>query len=1220
MDAQHLHILILAENESHYRAVNQLLSGIKNLSFEVIWAAGLEATLPTLVNRQADIVISILPLNQADPLSLIHQTITQENNLPLILLAEIVDWKFALTALTMGAADYLDLNCLDSLTLERSIRYAVERVRIWGALHESEERYRQLLELSPDGVVLHREGTILFCNPVGAHLMGATSPGQIQGHSIAEFIHPDYLGIVNQRIKQILTEGQPASLLEEKFVGLDGRVIDVEVVSSSITYQGQPVIQTVVRDITEHKKTSQALQEAYAQMETRVIQRTTELQKANERLIALYNIGQLIATPLKLELVLDTIARQAVNLLESEGSAILLFDEVTQILTIKGGFGLNESLVKNARIKVGDSLAGRVVQTGQPLIVNNLPVDPQFNSSIAAKEGFLAIIITPLLVGQKIIGTLDVHSKTNPTAFTEEHLQILNMLAGQAAIVIENAHLYEALQQAHNELELRIQERTTELLNMNEQLQTEITERQQLAQHIQESLTHRARQVETITRVTQEIAAAPALDELFRRVVHLVQEQFGYYHVHVYTLERVATPEKRQPEANYLVMQEGTGQVGRIMKAARHKIPLAAEKSLVARAARSGEPVRVDDVFKDPNWLPNALLPETRAEIAVPITLHNIILGVLDVQNDAIDSLNAEDQLLLLSLCGQIAIAIDYRRAESERLRAEAALRQSEATNRALLEAIPDAIFELDSQGIYLNYISAQGFEPFVPPAEFIGKKQTEILPMEIGVPLQHLLALTVQTGQMHLYEYPLSIGDEINYYEARLVTSGPDRVLEIIRDVTLRKRAEESLQQRTHQLEVLREVGLELTTQLNLETLLHSIVARAVELLNGISGGLYLYRSESEVLELMVTVGLDPALVGTKLQSGEGLTGAVWQTGQTLIVDDYRNWDNKASVYRNTGWTAIVGVPIRWGDEFLGVLDVIGDAPRAFSATHAQLLGMFATQAANAIRNAHLYDHAQREITQRKLAEEALKAYSGRLEEMVDERTRELQKTQERLIRQEKLAFLGQLAGGVGHELRNPLGVISNAVYFLQMVLSDSDEMVKEYLEIISNRVHEAEKIVSDLLDFSRNRPAAREKIPIFDLITEVIAQHPLPDTIQLTTTLPPDLPPVFIDPQQIKQVLINLVTNAYQAMPSGGQLIIQAQMEQNEVKLAVTDTGMGMSMDTLTQIFEPLFTTKPKGIGLGLAVSKNLVEANGGNIKVISLPGEGTTFTVALPVGASA
>lgn len=265
-------------------------------------------------------------------------------------------------------------------------------------------------------------------------------------------------------------------------------------------------------------------------------------------------------------------------------------------------------------------------------------------------------------------------------------------------------------------------------------------------------------------------------------------------------------------------------------------------------------------------------------------------------------------------------------------------------------------------------------------------------------------------------------------------------------------------------------------------------------------------------------------------------------------------------------------------------------------------------------------------EIVERKRSEEALRKseerltqYTGRLEEMVEERTKDLKEAQAQLVRSEKLAVLGKMAGGVGHELRNPLGVMNNAVYYLKTTLNDTEETTKEYLEIISSEIYNADKIVSDLLDFSRVKPAEREKTALSELVAQVLEKHQAPENVEVTAAIPPDLCTVFVDPGKIDQVLVNLVTNAYQAMTDAGRLTVRAREEQNKVSLSITDTGCGISKANMQNIFEPLFTTKARGIGLGLAVSRSLVEASGGSIKVESEEGKGSTFTLILPTKAA-
>lgn len=230
------------------------------------------------------------------------------------------------------------------------------------------------------------------------------------------------------------------------------------------------------------------------------------------------------------------------------------------------------------------------------------------------------------------------------------------------------------------------------------------------------------------------------------------------------------------------------------------------------------------------------------------------------------------------------------------------------------------------------------------------------------------------------------------------------------------------------------------------------------------------------------------------------------------------------------------------------------------------------------------------------------------------------LKETQESLVRREKLALLGQLAGGVGHELRNPLGVLSNAVYYLDKVLADQPADVKSYLRILRDQVTLSGKIVDDLLGFSRSAPQ-RVPLTVPDLVDSVLPRLPANDGIHLERFFPEPLPRVLADPAQASQVLLNLLTNAVQALEGaggGGAIQLSGQARNGLVAIQVADTGPGIPTADLARVFEPLFTTKSRGTGLGLAISKMFAQMNGGDLTVTNGAGPwpGATFTFTLPV----
>lgn len=258
------------------------------------------------------------------------------------------------------------------------------------------------------------------------------------------------------------------------------------------------------------------------------------------------------------------------------------------------------------------------------------------------------------------------------------------------------------------------------------------------------------------------------------------------------------------------------------------------------------------------------------------------------------------------------------------------------------------------------------------------------------------------------------------------------------------------------------------------------------------------------------------------------------------------------------------------------------------------------------------LFDQAQLESQNRELARE-LKAKNDELQA----RIQELHGTQEKLVNNERLTTIGQLSASISHELKNPLGRIKSAASLLRNELTTASNDVQELLRIIDNEVTLSTKIINDLLDYSRERAPSFENHEIDPIIDDTLNRIKLPPHVTLERSRGKGIPAIRVDPGQMGQVVVNLIINAIQAMSdNGGKLYVSTAAVDGHLILTVKDTGIGMDPVQLERVFEPLFTTKPKGIGLGMTIVKSLIEKHHGTIHVQSRRNIGTTVTVSLPL----
>jgi len=233
----------------------------------------------------------------------------------------------------------------------------------------------------------------------------------------------------------------------------------------------------------------------------------------------------------------------------------------------------------------------------------------------------------------------------------------------------------------------------------------------------------------------------------------------------------------------------------------------------------------------------------------------------------------------------------------------------------------------------------------------------------------------------------------------------------------------------------------------------------------------------------------------------------------------------------------------------------------------------------------------------------------------------KKLKEFQEQLVLREKLATVGQMASVVGHEIRNPLGVINNAIYYIRTKLEMSsgrqlDPKIEKHIGIIEKEILASNKIVNDLLGFSRTRPPMAQPSELNKIIEDSLSVVSIPETVKVEIDLSLDLPPTLINHDEIRQVFVNLINNAWQAMPQGGTLKIRSYIEEDMAQVEITDTGCGISPENMKKLFTPFFSTKTKGTGLGLAAVQRILERHKGKVKVRSRLGQGTTFIISLPL----
>lgn len=496
---------------------------------------------------------------------------------------------------------------------------------------------------------------------------------------------------------------------------------------------------------------------------------------------------------------------------------------------------------------------------------------------------------------------------------------------------------------------------------------------------------------------------------------------------------------------------------------------------------------------------------------------------------------------------------------------AEEALRRSEERFRELVELSLDGIFVADSQGHYLD-VNPAG-------ARMLGYSAAEICQLSIAdviapdeIPRIPIEIAKFAGGASVLSEWQFLRKDQSSFFGEVLGRQFPDgRLQGIVRDVTQRKQAEIALRESEERLRTAAKAA-------QFGTFDEDLVAGTV------------YWSP----EMAAILGPD-TVPGTFARKGapgfvhpDDAPGLAAMMRSALAPSRRGPIEHEHRIRRPDG-------TIRW----VLLKGMVQFAPRGRRSTPVRLSGV-------------LLDITARKETELQLAESL----------------RHLRQAQDELMRRERLATLGQLAGSVAHEVRTPLSVILNGIVFLEMSLPSRDPTLQEVLGEMRRAIGSSDEIITEMLDFVREPLLQPTEFPLSEAITQAIRLVPIPETVRLH--LPSSTSAalrVLANLDQIVRILVNLIQNAVQAMPHGGDLDLAAHHESSgRVCFTVRDTGCGIPPQNLGRVFEPLFSTKVRGIGLGLSIAQRYARLNGGELSVKSRVDHGTSFYLSLPAAKTA
>ncbi len=913
-----------------------------------------------------------------------------------------------------------------------------------------------------------------------------------------------------------------------------------------------------------------------------------QAQRWSQTLSAFQEIDYQILSAQNLESVLMAIANALQRILGVSTLYIGLYDSLLDevhfpILIDRG----EKQPPVRRKLSEGAGLAGWVIRTGQPIWIRDAHKEELPTQAIQIGDPTRSLAVLPLRVRDRTVGVLSVQSYT-PYAFGEEERQLLEGIATQAAIAIENVRL---LQEGR----------------------------------------HRAAQLATAAQVARSAASILDLQRLLSETAELIREQFNFYYVGIFLLDE---------RGRWAVLRAGTGEAGRKMLEMGHKLEVGGP-SMIGWCTAYGKPRIALDVGKEAVRFDNPLLPETRSEMALPLMSRERVIGAMTVQSDRPAAFSPEDITVLQTVADQLATAIENANLYQETLHRQA---QAWVLREVMLAAASTLDFDQILQRTIQTLRSALKVEflAVVLPdesGEFLRIHPSQIgydVPVEeVRLPLDGSVSgLVFQSGKAMLIRdvrevpfyypghpdvrselcVPLRLGDEVIgvlNVESRRINAFREEDLVFFTAIAgelaialENARLYQQEQRRREEAESLYRAAQAMTTTLDLQEVLERILTELQNVVPYDSASVQLLREEK--LEIIAGRGFShpEEILGTTidLMTNSNPNVQVVRTRAPLILEDapaiYPEF--RREPHRKAGIRAWMGVPLLYGDRVIGMLTLDKKEPGFYTREHARVALAFAGQATIAIENARLYEQLEEQSAQLAAALERLQNLDRLREQMIQ---------------------------NVGHELRTPLTLVQGYVeLLLNGELGPIQPLQRSALQIVYERTQTLAHMIGNLTALRTVRPESMVMAPqslpeALKWVVEHYRHRAEGAGITIMTEVPEVVPTILADREHLLLALSQLLDNAIKFSPQGGTVRIRIWSERDWVNLAVQDEGIGIPREHLPHIFERFYqvdgstTRRFGGMGIGLALVWEIMEAHRGLVRVESEVGKGSTFILSFP-----